>query len=358
MARKNTVATTEEVTLAQTIETLCKNMDNMTVPNNEVIVVGKPEVLVEGLTANDYDIYNRVLHNMTKLTLVNEVMHERIAAQMWIVESKELYKIEGYASTAKWADGLYKLSKSYVSECLKVYRELGNPDMLGALADNWKDYKFSSLITIAGIPKEDRPKVMENISPTLSRAQIKEAISTYYKAIEDKEAARKYVKVKALEIEGLKRELSKLMSAGELNDLIASVIPTFFTDGGFDKEDGNLTYDKEAANKLYIELSAKLRELRKQEEEEAEEEGKAEEGKAEEGKEEEGKAEEGKKPEAPHSFPVVKINRNKIPDGNKGILVAVSEILAKYQGQADILITSAEGADWKYAIPTELENKR
>lgn len=109
-----------------------------------------------------------------------EGLASKLGQALYIMQKEELYKEEGYTSTAKWAESEYGLSKSSVSEALKVYSRFGTRY---GIADKYRPYNYSCLIKMAGFTDEELDFM--GINPAMSRAQIVTATKEK-KQLEDK----------------------------------------------------------------------------------------------------------------------------------------------------------------------------
>lgn len=96
-----------------------------------------------------------------------EGLASKLAQTLYIFDREKLYEETDYSSTAKWAEGEFGMSKSTVSESLKVFGRFGTRH---GIADRYAKYNFSSLIKMASF--EDKELDFMGIEPSMSRAQI------------------------------------------------------------------------------------------------------------------------------------------------------------------------------------------
>lgn len=111
---------------------------------------------------------------------------EAIAGQLYIINKKELFKIDNYTSMVEFAMDRFNISRGTVSDSINTYDRFGDKNQIGQLAEKYQDYRFSTLISLKKFTDEELDAI--GINPTMTRAQCKEAIKKHEQLkIEEKE---------------------------------------------------------------------------------------------------------------------------------------------------------------------------
>lgn len=111
---------------------------------------------------------------------------EAIAGQLYIINKKELFKIENYTSMVEFAMDRFNISRGTVSDSINTYDRFGDKNQIGQLAEKYQDYRFSTLISLKKFTDEELEAM--GIDSTMTRAQCKDAIKKHEQLkIEEKE---------------------------------------------------------------------------------------------------------------------------------------------------------------------------
>lgn len=166
-------------------------------------------------TKSDIDTLRRAENRIADAQSKAEGLAEMIAGQLYIVYKKGLYKIDEYKNMAEWANDRFNIAKGTCSDAINTYARFGDMDKIGKIADDYSQYKFSTLIAMKGLSDEDIEKI--GIDPTMSRAKVKELIAGY-KAIADTQKEREEI------MNDINGQCKKLYKAGATRDEVVGTI--------------------------------------------------------------------------------------------------------------------------------------
>lgn len=111
---------------------------------------------------------------------------EAIAGQLYIINKKELFRIDKYTSMVEFAMDRFNISRGTVSDSINTYDRFGDKQQIGQLDAKYQDYKFSTLISLKKFSDEELEEI--GINPTMTRAQCKDAIKKHEQLkLEEKE---------------------------------------------------------------------------------------------------------------------------------------------------------------------------
>lgn len=106
----------------------------------------------------------------------SEGIAEQISKQLYLVHKDKLYKMDNYNSMGLWANEMFGISQGTCSDAIAVFKRFKN-DVVDEIDSRYRDYTFSSLITLKKLSDEEIKKL--EINPDMSRKKIKIIIKNY-----------------------------------------------------------------------------------------------------------------------------------------------------------------------------------
>ena len=159
-----------------------KNTTTATVDNKKVVAEIENMSL---FSQSDKDTFARCISNIEVAQSQSEGLAETIAGNLYIINKKELYKLEDYDTIHKFAMEKFDISKGTVSDSINTFERFGD-GVTGRVQDKYSKYNFSTLMKL----KKFTDKEIETmgVTPEMSRSQVLKAIDSYKenKALIDK----------------------------------------------------------------------------------------------------------------------------------------------------------------------------
>lgn len=106
----------------------------------------------------------------------SEGIAEQISKQLYLVNKDKLYKMDNYNSMGLWANEMFGISQGTCSDAIAVFKRFKN-DEVDEIDSRYRDYAFSSLITLKKLSDEEINKL--EINPYMTRKEIKIIIKNY-----------------------------------------------------------------------------------------------------------------------------------------------------------------------------------
>lgn len=136
--------------------------------------------VIPAFSAQDREAYANSVAIINDAQLQADGLAERIAAELFRVRERKLYMLEeagsyGEKDFTKWATDTFTMSKGSVSDAVNTFARFRDTDSI-QIAEKWQNYTFSALMRMKGLT--DAQIERANISPTMSRRQVLEAIDS------------------------------------------------------------------------------------------------------------------------------------------------------------------------------------
>lgn len=159
-----------------------KNTTTATVDNKKVVAE------IENMSVfskSDKDTLARCISNIEVAQRQSEGLAETIAGNLYIINKKELYKLEDYDTIHKFAMEKFDISKGTVSDSINTFERFGD-GVTGRVQDKYSKYNFSTLMKLKKF--SDKEIETMGVTPEMSRSQVLKAIESYKenKALIDK----------------------------------------------------------------------------------------------------------------------------------------------------------------------------
>lgn len=287
---------------------------------------------------NDINRLEQAEMTITACQQQAEGIAETIASELFVVASKELYKITEHKSAADWAGEKFGISKGTVSDAINTFKRFGD-GTTGKLLPKWEDFNYSTLMRMKNLSDEQIKAA--GIVSTMSRSQVIDAMKAL-KVLEDKQKELPRLEKEWAEAYS---ELSKVMEVEDRMKLIQNVVPEFYN-----KEHTNTPTEYES---LISTVNSAIEELTEQQEDESESGGSAVEQEDNETydahvNEQDEQYEEEEEEEDLHAYPQNELNINYYRKENgsldkKALLNDIWELIQGVENnEYDIIITKAE----------------
>ena len=154
-----------------------------------------------------------------------EGLAERIAGQLYIVSQKKLYQLDDYKTVHDWAMAQHDIAKGTVSDSINTFARFGD-GVTGLIKEEYQQFTFSTLMKMKSLT--DDQIELAGINPTMSRAQVMEAIKGL-KVLEEKQAELpKFEKQWAESYKNLSKYIKDIDTRMAF---ITNVVPEFFENG-------------------------------------------------------------------------------------------------------------------------------
>lgn len=159
-----------------------KNTTTATVDNKKVVAEIENMSL---FSQSDKDTLARCISNIEVAQRQSEGLAETIAGNLYIINKKELYKLEDYDTIHKFAMEKFEISKGTVSDSINTFERFGD-GVTGRVQDKYSKYNFSTLMKLKKF--SDKEIETMGVTPEMSRSQVLKAIESYKenKALIDK----------------------------------------------------------------------------------------------------------------------------------------------------------------------------
>lgn len=159
-----------------------KNTTTATVDNKKVVAE------IENMSVfsqSDKDTFARCISNIEVAQRQSEGLAETIAGNLYIINKKELYKLEDYDTIHKFAMEKFEISKGTVSDSINTFERFGD-GVTGRVQDKYSKYNFSTLMKLKKFTDEEIETM--GVNPEMPRSQVLKAIETFKenKALIDK----------------------------------------------------------------------------------------------------------------------------------------------------------------------------
>lgn len=159
-----------------------KNTTTATVDSKKVVAE------IENMSVfsqSDKDTFARCISNIEVAQRQSEGLAETIAGNLYIINKKELYKLEDYDTIHKFAMEKFDISKGTVSDSINTFERFGD-GVTGRVQDKYSKYNFSTLMKLKKFTDEEIETM--GVTPEMSRSQVLKAIDSYKenKALIDK----------------------------------------------------------------------------------------------------------------------------------------------------------------------------
>lgn len=159
-----------------------KNTTTATVDNKKVVAE------IENMSVfsqSDKDTFARCISNIEVAQRQSEGLAETIAGNLYIINKKELYKLEDYDTIHKFAMEKFDISKGTVSDSINTFERFGD-GVTGRVQDKYSKYNFSTLMKLKKFSDEEIETM--GVTPEMPRSQVLKAIESYKenKALIDK----------------------------------------------------------------------------------------------------------------------------------------------------------------------------
>lgn len=159
-----------------------KNTTTATVDNKKLVAEIENMSL---FSQSDKDTLARCISNIEVAQRQSEGLAETIAGNLYIINKKELYKLEDYDTIHKFAMEKFEISKGTVSDSINTFERFGD-GVTGRVQDKYSKYNFSTLMKLKKF--SDKEIETMGVTPEMSRSQVLKAIESYKenKALIDK----------------------------------------------------------------------------------------------------------------------------------------------------------------------------
>ena len=124
----------------------------------------------------DKDTFARCISNIEVAQKQSEGLAETIAGNLYIINKKELYKLEDYDNMHKFAMDKFEISKGTVSDSINTFERFGD-GVTGLIKDKYAQYKFSTLMKLKKFTDDDIAAM--GITPEMPRSLVLKAIDQY-----------------------------------------------------------------------------------------------------------------------------------------------------------------------------------
>lgn len=125
---------------------------------------------------NDKETFARCVSNIEVAQRQAEGLAETIAGNLYIINKKELYKLEDYDNIHKFAMDKFEISKGTVSDSINTFERFGD-GTTGLLKPKYLGYKFSTLMKLKKFSDKEIEEM--GITPEMSRSLVLKAIDQY-----------------------------------------------------------------------------------------------------------------------------------------------------------------------------------
>lgn len=159
-----------------------KNTTTATVDNKKVVAE------IENMSVfsqSDKDTFARCISNIEVAQRQSEGLAETIACNLFIINKKELYKLEDYDTIHKFAMEKFGISKGTVSDSINTFERFGD-GATGRVQGKYSKYNFSTLMKLKKFTDEEIETM--GVTPEMPRSQVLKEIEAYKenKALIDK----------------------------------------------------------------------------------------------------------------------------------------------------------------------------
>lgn len=159
-----------------------KNTTTATVDSKKVVAE------IENMSVfsqSDKDTFARCISNIEVAQRQSEGLAETIACNLFIINKKELYKLEDYDTIHKFAMEKFGISKGTVSDSINTFERFGD-GVTGRLQDKYSKCNFSTLMKLKKFTDEEIETM--GVTPEMPRSQVLKEIEAYKenKALIDK----------------------------------------------------------------------------------------------------------------------------------------------------------------------------
>lgn len=181
----------------------------------------------EVFTIEQVNIFDRACHIIDDAQARSEGLAEAIASQLYRIDASALYKIRGYTSMKSFASERFGISAGTCSDSINTYKRFGILQGADGIRDEYKDYKFSTLMLIKKLSDSDIERV--GINPTMGRSDIKMALEHLKELqIEDKQKKAVIEHINLL-IENIILHIPAEEFANELTDRFGDAVKSIIT---------------------------------------------------------------------------------------------------------------------------------
>lgn len=125
---------------------------------------------------SDKETFARCVSNIEVAQRQSEGLAETIAGNLYIINKKELYKLEDYDNMHKFAMDKFEISKGTVSDSINTFERFGD-GVTGFIKDKYAQYKFSTLMKLKKFTDAEIETM--GITPEMPRSLVLKAIDQY-----------------------------------------------------------------------------------------------------------------------------------------------------------------------------------